>query len=131
MPGKTLIINGDEIHDIPSFYEEINRVFMSGEGWKIGPSLDALNDMLFGAYGAIEGEEPVLLAWKNSGKSREALGLEATTAFYREKLEHPQVFDSSRIRRLLDSLKQGSGSTYFEIVLEVFAGHPNIELQLQ
>jgi len=131
MAHKTLTLDGDRIHDIPSFYEEINRVFMSHEDWKIGPSLDALNDMLYGTYGAINDDEPLLLVWKNAQKSRDALGLETTTAFYLEKLKHPEIFDVGRIRKQLDILKQGSGPTYFEIVLDVFSGHPNIALQLQ
>lgn len=131
MPTKTLTINGDNIHDIPSFYEEINRVFMGDEDWQLGPSLDALNDMLYGAYGAIQGDETVVLVWKNIEKSRDALGIETTAALYQEKLKHPEVFDSHRIRKQLDALEQGTGSTYFEIVLEVLAEHPNITLHPQ
>ena len=41
----TLIIDGENIHDIFSFFDEINRVFMHSEDWKLGPSLDALNDI--------------------------------------------------------------------------------------
>jgi len=131
MPTKTLIINGDHIHDIPSFYEEINRVFMGDEDWQIGPSLDALNDMLYGAYGAVQGDETVVLVWKSIEKSRDALGIETTAAFYQEKLKHPEIFDPHRIRKQLDALERGTGSTYFEIVLEVLAEHPNIALQPQ
>jgi len=131
MPTKTLIINGDHIHDIPSFYEEINRVFMGDEDWQIGPSLDALNDMLYGAYGAVQGDETVVLVWKSIEKNRDALGIETTAAFYQEKLKHPEIFDPHRIRKQLDALERGTGSTYFEIVLEVLAEHPNIALQPQ
>jgi len=131
MPTKTLIINGDNIHDIPSFYEEINRVFMGDEDWQIGPSLDALNDMLYGAYGAVQGDETVVLVWKSIEKNRDALGIETTAAFYQEKLKHPEIFDPHRIRKQLDALERGTGSTYFEIVLEVLAEHPNIALQPQ
>ena len=128
MTDKILTINGDNIHDIPSFYDEINRVFMAGENWKLGPSLDALNDMLYGGYGAIQGDEPVVLVWQNIEKSRAALGIETTTAFYQEKLKQPEVFDVHRIRKQLDALHQGTGPTYFEIVMEIFAEHPNIVL---
>lgn len=38
-----LTIDGNRIRDIPSFYMEINSVFMSGEEWQLGPSLDALS----------------------------------------------------------------------------------------
>ena len=48
----TLRLDGRLIHDIASFYDEINRVFMAGEDWQLGPSLDALDDMLRGGYGA-------------------------------------------------------------------------------
>lgn len=65
MPPKILTIDGSRIYDIPSFYAEINRVFMSGEDWKLEASVDALNDMLYGAYGAIQGDEPIILMWLN------------------------------------------------------------------
>ena len=129
MPSKTLTIDGDNIDDISSFYAEINRVFMADENWKLGPSLDALNDMLYGAYGAIQGDEPVVVVWKNMEKSRAALGLDSTTAFYEDKLKHPETFDISLISRQLDTLRQGTGPTYFEIVLEILAGHSNIRLE--
>jgi hypothetical protein len=32
-----LQIEGCAIHDIPSLYAEINRVFMAGEDWQLGP----------------------------------------------------------------------------------------------
>ena len=38
-----LTIDGNRIRDIPSFFMEINSVFMSGEEWQLGPSLDALS----------------------------------------------------------------------------------------
>lgn len=125
---KTLTIDGESITGIASFYAEINRVFMAHEDWKLGPSLDALDDLLYGAYGAIEGGEPVALVWKNMERSRAVLGFEATRKFYGDKLDHPDVYDLGRIRRDLAALEDGTGPTYFDIVLEIIAGHPNIEL---
>lgn len=124
---KTLTIEGDAINDIASFYDEINRVFMSQEDWKLGPSLDALNDMLHGGYGAI-GDKPIKLVWRNMDRSRAVLGLDATRDFYREKLMRPDIFDPDRIKRALNALEDGSGPTYFQIILEIIADHPNIEL---
>lgn len=129
MPNKILTLDGDSIHDIPSFYEEINRVFMADEDWKIGPSLDALNDMLYGAYGAVQGHESVVLVWNNIEKNRTDLGMHTTADFYREKLKHPEIFNIEKIRKDLDALEKGTGSTYFDIVLEIIAEHPNIELR--
>ena len=41
----TMRLDGRRVHDIASFYDEINRVFMTGVDWQLGPSLDALDDM--------------------------------------------------------------------------------------
>jgi len=58
---KSLFIEGDHISDIASFYKEINRVFMQNENWKIGSTLDALDDLLYGSYGEIKQSEPIML----------------------------------------------------------------------
>lgn len=126
--SKTLIIDGTAIRDIPSFYDEINRVFMAEEAWKLGASLDALNDMFHGDYGAIEGDEPVTLIWRGMERNRADLGIEATREFYRRKLERPEIFDVKRVARDLDALEAGAGPTFFDIVLQVLADHPNIAL---
>lgn len=125
---KTLTLEGDKITDIPSFYDEINHVFMAGEDWKLAPNLDALNDMLYGSYGAAEADQPVRLIWKNMEKSRNALGVEATRQFYANKLQKPKAFNVAQISQRLAELENGSGATYFEIVLEIIAQHPRIQL---
>lgn len=124
----TLTIEGDRITGIPSFYDEINRVFMHKEDWRLGESLDALNDLLHGGYGAIAGSEPVTLVWRGFETSRAALGVEVTRAFYRNKLRQPERYDAERITSALAELEAGTGPTYFEIVLSIIADHPNITL---
>jgi RNAse (barnase) inhibitor barstar len=125
---KTLTILGSNIHDIPSFYAEINRVFMAGENWALGHSLDALDDLLYGGYGAILGREPVRLVWQGLEQSRVHLGLSETRVFLHEKLKRPDVFNVAHIRAQLDALERGVGKTCFEIVMDIIAAHPNIEL---
>lgn len=127
-PLQTLTIDGASVHDIASLYAEINRVFMAGEDWQLGASLDALDDMLYGGYGALRGKAPALVLWRDMHISRSALGIEATRAYYLDKLQHPQRFKPGPIRASLERLGQG-GPTYFDLVLEVFAGHPNITLR--
>lgn len=124
-----MLLEGGNIHDIPSFYDEINRVFMAGEDWKLGPSLDALDDMLYGGYGAIEGSEPVILIWRQMEKNRADLGLDATRAHYLAKLDFPDQFNVQRILDDLAALERGDGATYFDIVCEILAGHPRIEVR--
>ena len=125
---QILTLDGTRIHDIPSFYDEINRVFMAGVDWTLGPSLDALNDMLYGGYGALDGDAPVTLVWTDFVASREALGVEATRQYLLGKLAHPERFNSTHFQRALDALESGTGQSYFDIVLEVIAAHPNITL---
>ena len=123
-----LTIAGRDIHDIPSFYAEINRVFMANEDWALGESLDALDDMLRGGYGAIRGHEPVRLVWQDIEIARSSLGLAATCAFLQAKLERPGQYNTARIDRQLSALKAGKGQTYFETILAIIADHPTIEL---
>ncbi|GGC35113.1 hypothetical protein GCM10011386_29050 [Parapedobacter defluvii] len=36
---KELILDGNHIHDIPWFYDEVNRIFMRGADFTLGPRL--------------------------------------------------------------------------------------------
>jgi RNAse (barnase) inhibitor barstar len=127
-PIRTLFISGAAIHDIPSFYDEINRVFMAGEDWTLGHSLDALDDLLYGGYGAIAGRQAVTLVWQDIAASRAALGVEATRALLRGKLDRPDIYNVAAIGRQLADLDAGTGKTFFDIVLDIVADHPNIAL---
>ncbi|MGK6352805.1 barstar family protein [Parapedobacter sp. DT-150] len=127
-PLKELILDGNRIHDIPSFYDEVNRVFMQGVDFTLSPNLDAFNDLLHGGFGAIRGKEPITLKWLNFEKNREDLGVEATIAFYRAKLERPEAFNQEWARAKLDELERGEGQTYMDILLDIIGEHPNIKL---
>jgi len=125
---QILMIDGARIRDIASFYDEINRVFMVGEDWRLGASLDGLDDMLYGGYGVLRGKAPAIVVWDDMESSRLALGVEATRAYYLAKLEHPQLFKPGPIHAALARLGQG-GPTYFDLVMQVFSDHPNITLR--
>ena len=45
MNKKNIVINGENFSDLAGCYQEMNSLFMHGTGWKIGHSLDALNDI--------------------------------------------------------------------------------------
>lgn len=127
--SKSITINGHLIHDIPSFYEEINRIFMADEDWKIGNSLDAFDDTLYGGFGLIKGNESVELNWLNSEESRRCLGFELTKKYYSEKL-NAIAYNKKFIEEKLSALEKGTGQTYFEILLEIISEHKNIYLNL-
>ena len=123
MTLQTITIEGGRIHDIPSFYDEINRVFKAPDDWKLGPSLDALNDMLYG-YSDIE------IIWRDAQMSKAALGHETTRQHYVNKLSRPNTYNVKRIESDIAALDAGTGPTYFDIVLDIIASHSSIHLTL-
>lgn len=128
---KKIIINGKSIKDIATFYEEINRVLMSEEDWNIGNSLDAFNDLLYGGFGGIHGDEPITLVWLDLNESREALGYQVTRFYYEEKLKPDSPFNKKMFKEKLAALEYGTGETYFEIIVSIIYAHENIELDLR
>ncbi|RMX05697.1 ribonuclease inhibitor [Corticibacter populi] len=129
-PEHTLTIDGARIDSIAGFYAEINRVFMAQEDWQLGASLDALNDMLYGGYGAAQGNAPVRLRWLNAEHSRSRLDVAATRAHYLDKLARPDTFNHKHWLGTLHALEAGHGPTYFEQICQVIASHPRFTLEL-
>lgn len=125
------VIEGRRIGGIPDLYEELNRLFMTGEDWQLGASLDALDDLLYGGYGTLAEDDAVRIVWRDAAQSRDALGVAETERWLREKLAQPGRFRSDDLRRQLDDVRAGTGPTYFDRVLEVFADHPAITLELR
>lgn len=123
-----LQIEGAAIDDIASLYAEINRVFMAGEAWQLGPSLDALDDLLHGSYGALAGQAQATLIWRDIAHSRTALGMETTRQWLQAKLDTPGSFNTHAIALQLQDLQRGEGPTYFEIVMQIIDGHQQITL---
>jgi RNAse (barnase) inhibitor barstar len=122
----TLQLEGRYINGIADFYDQINRVFMCGESWNLGCSLDALNDVLGGEYGilnTLRDELPVTLVWKDHELSRAALTKDVRRAELREKLQFPARYDVAAVQKDLDEYENGAGSSYFELVLEIFSQH--------
>lgn len=124
-----MVLQGSAVGDIPSFYDEINRVFMSDEDWQLAHSLDALDDMLYGGYGVLAGHGGATLIWQDIEHARNALGEEATRAWLQAKLDGNGTFNARAITDQLQALAAGEGKTYFQIVMEIFAAHPSITLE--
>ena len=125
---KKIIIEGKNINNIETFYEEVNRVFMSQENWKIAQSLDAFNDLLYGSFGEIKGKEKIQLIWKDIEQNQKSLGFQTTLEFYQNKLKSPEIFNRKFVLSKIDELHNDVGFTFFEIVLEIIANHDNIML---
>ena len=74
MKNKTIVINGDNFHNLETFYSEIDRVLTKDLDWKTGHNLDVFNDLLRGGFGVYECGEHINLVWDNFSKSRLTLG---------------------------------------------------------
>lgn len=118
---KSAVINGSHFSDLSGFYEEISEVFMKDADWKVG-TLDGFDDILYG----FEGE----IIWKESKKSKEDLGFEATKVFYENKIKQGKPFNINLAQQKLDDLIDGNGQTLFEILIEILESHQNITLIL-
>ncbi len=125
---KKITIEGKNINNIETFYEEVNRVFMSQENWKIAQSLDAFSDMLYGSFGEIKGKEKIQLIWKDIEQNQKSLGFQTTLEFYQNKLKSPEIFNQKLVLSKIDELHNGVGLTFFEIILEIITDHENIIL---
>ncbi|WP_080779648.1 ribonuclease inhibitor [Chryseobacterium phocaeense] len=127
---NTLItINSGHFSDLPGFYDEVSSVLMKDTGWKVG-TLDGFDDILYGGFGVFENGEPIEIIWKESQKSKEDLGFEATCIFYKNKIRQGKPFNTQLIQEKLDDLISGKGQTLFEILIEIIQSHKNITLIL-
>jgi len=126
---KTAVINGSHFSDLYGFYEEVSRVLMKNQDWKVR-TLDGFNDILYGGFGVFENNEEIEIIWKESQKSKEDLGFDATKEFYENKIKQGKPFNINLIHEKLDELTDGNGQTLFEILIEIIESHKNITLIL-
>lgn len=125
---QTITIDGNNIHDIDSFYREINRIFMKDEDWILGPSLDAFNDLLYGGYGVMKHYDKTTIIWLAFEKNRIDLGYKCTRDYYLSKISQPEVFNQVHFQKKLKELEDDNGQTYFDILLEIIKEHSHIRL---
>ncbi|WP_256728744.1 barstar family protein [Microbacterium oleivorans] len=126
----TFRLDGRRIRDIPSLYAELDRVLMPDEPWQLGESMDALDDLLYGGYGVLARATGARIVWTDHERARIALGVDATRAWYQGKLARPGLFAAGPAQAALDDLDRGAGATYFDLVVRVFADHPEVDLVL-
>ena len=119
---KSAVINGSHFSDLSGFYNEVSNVFMKDEDWKVG-TLDGFDDILYGFQGEF--------IWKDSEKSKEDLGFEATKVFYENKIKQGKPFNIEFIQQKLYDLIDVNGQTLFEILIEILESHKNIKLTLK
>lgn len=122
-----IVIHGGHFSSLEGFYEEISNVLMKDADWKVG-TLDGFDDILYGGFGVFENNEEIEIIWKESHKSKEDLGFNATREFYENKLRQGKPFNIELIQQKLDELIEGKGQTLFDILVEIIQSHINIKL---
>lgn len=131
MNKKTIIIQANNFSDLAGFYEEVNQLFMKGMDWKMGHSLDALNDILYGGFGVFSPGEAVIVVWDNFSKSKKDLGPEETMRNYQMKINKGYPYNVNLFQDKLAEIQNGNGATLCDIIIEIFEDHKNIELRLK
>ena len=101
----TYVIDGSKARSWPEIVASINA-FIPNSAWQ-GNSLDALDDILYGGYGT---PENFVVVWKASEVSRQALGPQETSSLFNN---------------------MPRSQTLFDMLVEIFEGHENIELRLE
>ena len=125
-----IVIHGGHFSSLAGFYDEASHVLMKDADWKVG-TLDGFDDILYGGFGVIEGKEEIEIIWKESEKSKQDLGFDATREFYNNKIRRGKPFNIELIQQKLDDLTEGKGQTLFEILVEIIQSHSNIALKLE
>ena len=115
---REIVIDGENFSDLRGFYDEATRAFGSPEGRPIR-NMDAFNDVLRGGFGDIEPGESLAVRWRNSEKSREDLGYEATVSYLRQALERAHPDNREKLAARLAKAEAGEGPTVFDMICGV------------
>ena len=130
MATGTIVLDGREIFDLSSFYDEIESKLTSDHGWNMGRNLDAFNDVLRGGFGVFDYDEPVRLVWQHSEESRADLGWAETVEYLQFQLGACHPDDVPLVKEDLELAEKKAGKTLFEIIIGIIREHGHVELVL-
>ena len=119
----TIYIEGSSLNDIASFYQQLNEQLMQDEDWKLGESLDAFDDLLYGGYGAWKDYDVLEIIWTDIARSESVLGIAMTKKYYEAKRQAGSTFNQDFISKKLQELEEGTGQTYFEMLMDIIESH--------
>ncbi|MET9230759.1 hypothetical protein [Lentzea sp. NPDC003310] len=119
-PGElpVLVVDGALFTDFDGFAREFTKL-LDDHTWD--GNLDAFNDILRGGFGTPD--LGWVFEWRNSARSRVALGHPATVEWLEEVLRicHPANRDSVRTR--IEAARRGEGPTLFDKIVEIIGHH--------
>lgn len=127
MEKKTITINGNAFSEIEGFYREAYQLLTRGLDWVPAHNLDALNDILYGGFGAFGGSERIILEWTNFGKSLVDLGQGPSIRYYEKRAAELSGKRAEYFRGLARELKAGRGETLIQSIVGIIREKPRIE----
>jgi RNAse (barnase) inhibitor barstar len=130
MAIRTIVLDGREIFDLSSFYDEIESKLTRDLGWDMGRNLDAFNDVLRGGFGVYEYDEPVRLVWEYSEESRADLGWKETVEYLQFQLGNCHPDNVPLVKEDLEKADRKEGVTLFDIIVDIIREHGHVELVL-
>ena len=125
----TFVIDGARFQDLDGFYQEVDKEMMGGESW--GRNLDAFNDILHGDMGRVPSNETFILVWRNSARSRTALGHAETARWLRANLDHVHPTNRATNERRAEAAERGEGETLYDTLVRIIRHHENIAFRLE
>jgi RNAse (barnase) inhibitor barstar len=118
-PKPQLTIDGERFGDLQGFYDEVSQQLIPGADW--GRNLDAFNDILRGGFGIPDGG--FVLCWRNSDRSRRALGYEETVRWLEDRVVHAHPSNREYFTRRLADARCHRGQTLFDALIEIIRIH--------
>src|SRR3989344_6925989 len=116
---KKIILNGNNFSNLSEFYDEVEKVFTKDLNWKIGRNPNALNDILWGGFGLHDYEEPIIICWKNSEKSKKDFGYTETIKYFENILKTCHPSNELHVKEKLEHAKHNISKTLFDIILDI------------
>lgn len=120
-------INGATFETLEGFYDALDHELLLGESW--GHNLDALDDVLAGAFGAVPAK--FTLVWRDADVSRQRLGYAETVRQLCHRLARCEETNVLPVAQQLRAALRHEGSTVFDWILDIIHAHPNVELVLE
>lgn len=131
MSKKTVILDGEKIHSLATFYDEIENKLTKNLTWNIGRNYNTFTDILEGGFGIYDYEEPITLIWKNSRRSQTALGWEETIKYLIIKLETYHPANRNFVDTDLQLATHHKGKILFQLIVDEISSHSHIDLRLE
>ncbi|MCX2947718.1 hypothetical protein [Lentzea sp. NEAU-D7] len=119
-PGElpVLVVDGALFTDFDGFAREFTKL-LDDYTWE--GNLDAFNDILRGGFGTPD--LGWVFEWRNSARSRVALGHPATVEWLEDTLRGCHPTHRDRLRARIEAARRGEGPTLFDRIVEIIGHH--------